>query len=90
MKRLPDAIFVVDPKRENLRTGSHTATEFRLIGICDTNCDPEEPDYVIPVNDDAIHAVKLIVSKMAAHAVIEVKQGEAEEAAYEEASRDRP
>ena len=56
-----------------------------LIGICDTNCDPEELDYVIPGNDDAIRAVKLIVSKMA-DAVIEAKQGEAEEAAYEEAA----
>ena len=50
-----------------------------LIGIADTNCDPEELDYVIPGNDDAIRAVKLIVSKMA-DAVIEAKQGEAEEA----------
>ena len=49
-----------------------------LIGICDTNCDPEELDYVIPGNDDAIRAVKLIVSKMA-DAVVEANQGEAEE-----------
>ena len=55
-----------------------------LIGICDTNCDPEELDYVIPGNDDAIRAVKLIVSKMA-DAVIEAKQGEtAEDSVYEE------
>ena len=54
-----------------------------LIGICDTNCDPEELDYVIPGNDDAIRAVKLIVSKMA-DAVIEANQGAAEEY-YEEA-----
>ena len=53
-----------------------------LIGICDTNCDPEELDYIIPGNDDAIRAVKLIVSKMA-DAVIEAKQGQAEDAAYE-------
>ena len=59
MKRIPDAIFVVDPKKER-------------------NCDPEELDYVIPGNDDAIRAVKLIVSKMA-DAVIEANQGEAEE-----------
>ena len=57
-----------------------------LIGICDTNCDPEELDYVIPGNDDAIRAVKLIVSKMA-DAVIEARQGEAEDAA-EEASEE--
>ena len=61
MKRLPDAIFVVDPKKER-------------IGIADTNCDPEELDYVIPGNDDAIRAVKLIVSKMA-DAVVEANQG---------------
>ena len=54
-----------------------------MIGICDTNCDPEELDYVIPGNDDAIRAVKLIVSKMA-DAVIEANQGAAEEAYYEE------
>ena len=53
-----------------------------LIGIADTNCDPEELDYVIPGNDDAIRAVKLIVSRMA-DAVIEAKQGEAEAAAAE-------
>lgn len=54
-----------------------------LIGICDTNCDPEELDYVIPGNDDAIRAVKLIVSKMA-DAVVEARQGEAEEVMDEE------
>ena len=60
-----------------------------LIGICDTNCDPEELDYVIPGNDDAIRAVKLIVSKMA-DAVIEANQGttEAEEAEVEEATEE--
>ena len=85
MKRLQDAIFVVDPKKERICVqGAHTLG-IPLIGICDTNCDPEELDYVIPGNDDAIRAVKLIVSKMA-DAVIEAKQGEAEEAAYEEAA----
>ena len=58
-----------------------------LIGICDTNCDPEELDYVIPGNDDAIRAVKLIVSKMA-DAVIEAKQGAEEEVTAEEASEE--
>ena len=68
MKRLPDAIFIV--------------LGIPLIGICDTNCDPEELDYVIPGNDDAIRAVKLIVSKMA-DAVIEANQGATDEEYYE-------
>ena len=85
MKRLPDAIFVVDPKKERICVQAAHRLGIPLIGICDTNCDPEELDYVIPGNDDAIRAVKLIVSKMA-DAVIEAKQGEAEEAAYEEAA----
>ena len=85
MKRLPDAIFVVDPKKERICVQEAHTLGIPLIGICDTNCDPEELDYVIPGNDDAIRAVKLIVSKMA-DAVIEAKQGEAEEAAYEEAT----
>ena len=85
MKRLPDAIFVVDPKKERICVQEAQTLRIPQIGICDTNCDPEELDYVIPGNDDAIRAVKLIVSKMA-DAVIEAKQGEAEEAAYEEAA----
>ena len=73
-----------EKRRESCVQEAHTLG-IPLIGICDTNCDPEELDYVIPGNDDAIRAVKLIVSKMA-DAVIEAKQGEAEEAAYEEAA----
>jgi len=86
MKRLPDAIFVVDPKKERICVQEAHTLGITLIGICDTNCDPEELDYVIPGNDDAIRAVKLIVSKMA-DAVIEAKQGAEEvvEEAYEEA-----
>ena len=79
-----DAIFVVDPKKERICVQEAHALGIPLIGICDTNCDPEELDYVIPGNDDAIRAVKLIVSKMA-DAVIEARQGEtAEDAVYEE------
>ena len=77
MKRLPDAIFVVDPKKERICVQEAHTLGIPLIGICDTNCDPEELDYVIPGNDDAIRAVKLIVSKMA-DAVIEAKQGTAD------------
>ena len=76
MTRVPDAIFVVDPKKERICVQEAHALGITLIGIGDTNCDPEELDYIIPGNDDAIRAVKLIVSKMA-DAVIEAKQGEA-------------
>ena len=75
MKSLPEAIFVVDPKKERICVQEAHALNIPLIGIADTNCDPEELDYVIPGNDDAIRAVKLIVSKMA-DAVIEANQGE--------------
>lgn len=74
MKKLPDAIFVVDPKKERICVQEAHILGIPLIGIADTNCDPEELDYVIPGNDDAIRAVKLIVSKMA-DAVIEANQG---------------
>ena len=80
MKTLPDAIFVVDPKKERICVQEAHILGIPLIGIADTNCDPEELDYVIPGNDDAIRAVKLIVSKMA-DAVIEAKQGTEEVAA---------
>ncbi len=75
MKSLPDAIFIIDPKKERICVQEAHALNIPLIGIADTNCDPEELDYVIPGNDDAIRAVKLIVSKMA-DAVIEANQGE--------------
>ncbi|MCC8060965.1 MAG: 30S ribosomal protein S2 [Clostridiales bacterium] len=78
MKRIPDAIFIVDPKKERICVQEAQALGVTLIGIADTNCDPEELDYVIPGNDDAIRAVKLIVSKMA-DAVIEANQGAAGE-----------
>ena len=85
MKKLPDAIFIVDPKKERICVQEAHTLGIPLIGICDTNCDPEELDYVIPGNDDAIRAVKLIVSKMA-DAVIEANQGAAEDEYYEEAA----
>jgi small subunit ribosomal protein S2 len=83
MKKIPDAIFVVDPKKERICIQEAQALGITLIGIADTNCDPDELDYVIPGNDDAIRAVKLIVSKMA-DAVIEANQG-AEALSAEEA-----
>lgn len=83
MKRIPDVIFIVDPKKERICVQEAHTLGIPLIGIADTNCDPEELDYVIPGNDDAIRAVKLIVAKMA-DAVIEANQGE--EAPVEEAA----
>ena len=74
MKRIPDAIFVVDPKKERICIQEAESLGITLIGIADTNCDPEELDFIIPGNDDAIRAVKLIVGKMA-DAVIEANQG---------------
>ena len=92
MKEIPDMIFVVDPKKERICIQEAHSLGIKLvplIGIADTNCDPEELDYVIPGNDDAIRAVKLIVSKMA-DAVIEAQQGadatDAEEVADEDAA----
>ena len=83
MKKIPDAIFIVDPKKERICVQEAHTLGIPLIGICDTNCDPEELDYVIPGNDDAIRAVKLIVSKMA-DAVIEANQGMTGEEEYPE------
>ena len=82
MEQIPDAIFVVDPKKERICVQEAHTLGIPLIGIADTNCDPEELDYVIPGNDDAIRAVKLIVAKMA-DAVIEANQGEQLEIAEE-------
>lgn len=75
MEHIPDAIFVIDPKKEKICVKEAQALGITLIGICDTNCDPDELDYIIPGNDDAIRAVKLLAGKMA-DAVIEARQGE--------------
>ena len=75
MKGLPGAMFVVDPKKEKIAIKEAKILGIPVIGIADTNCDPDELDYLIPGNDDAIRAVKLIVAKMA-DAVIEANQGE--------------
>ncbi len=86
MKRIPDAIFIVDPKKERICVQEARALGITLIGIGDTNCDPEELDFIIPGNDDAIRAVKLLTGKMA-DAVIEAKQGaESDKAADNEAA----
>ena len=77
MRRLPDAVFVVDPKKEHIAIQEAQTLGLTIFGIADSNCDPDELDFIIPGNDDAIRAVKLIVSKMA-DAVIEANQGETE------------
>lgn len=85
MKGLPDAIFIVDPKKEKIAIQEARNLGIPIVGIVDTNCDPEEIDFPIPGNDDAIRAVKLISGTMA-NAVIEGKQGEQMEEASEEAT----
>jgi small subunit ribosomal protein S2 len=75
MPKLPSAIFVVDPKKERIAIREARTLGIPVVAIVDTNCDPDEVDFVIPGNDDAIRAVKLIAGKMA-DAVIEARQGE--------------
>ena len=88
MKKLPGALFVVDPRKERNAINEARKLHIPIVAIVDTNCDPDEIDYVIPGNDDAIRAIKLISSIMA-NAVLEGKQGEqTAEAASEEAAAD--
>lgn len=75
IEKLPDAIYVVDPRKERIAVAEARKLGLPVIAIVDTNCDPDEIDYVIPGNDDAIRAVRLITSKMA-DAVLEGRQGE--------------
>ena len=80
MKNLPGALFIVDPRKERIAVAEARALGIPIVAIVDTNCDPDEIDYVIPGNDDAIRAVKLIAGKMA-DAVLEGHQGEQTEEA---------
>ena len=75
MKKLPGALFVVDPRKEHIAVAEARTLHIPIVAIIDTNCDPDEVDYPIPGNDDAIRAVKLITAKMA-DAVLEGRQGE--------------
>ncbi len=75
MEGMPGAIFVVDPKKEKIAVKEARILGIPVVGMVDTNCDPDDLDYIIPANDDAIRAVKLITSAMA-DAIIEAKQGE--------------
>jgi small subunit ribosomal protein S2 len=75
MRRLPDALFIIDPRKERIAVAEARKLGIPIVGIVDTNCDPDEIDYVIPGNDDAIRAVKLLTAKMA-DAIVESRQGE--------------
>lgn len=83
LKRLPGAMFVVDPRKEKIAIAEAKRLNIPVVAIVDTNCDPDEVDYVIPGNDDAIRAVKLIAGAMA-DAVLEGRQGNEAEVADEE------
>ncbi len=83
MKKLPGALFVVDPKKERIAIAEAKKLNIPVVAIVDTNCDPEEVDYAIPGNDDAIRAVKLIASVMS-NAILEGRQGEQMAKAEEE------
>lgn len=85
MKNIPDALFIIDPRKERIAVAEAHKLNIPIVGIVDTNCDPDEIDYVIPANDDAIRAVKLLTGKMA-DAILEAKQGEVVEEAGEENS----
>jgi len=90
MNRLPGALFVVDPRKERIAVAEARKLNIPIVAIIDTNCDPDEIDYPIPGNDDAIRAVKLLTGRMA-DAVIEGRQGQsegAEEAEAAEAAQD--
>lgn len=76
MTKLPGALFIVDPRKERIAVAEAKKLGIPIVGIVDTNCDPDEIDYVIPANDDAIRAVKLLTARMA-DAVIEGRQGDA-------------
>jgi small subunit ribosomal protein S2 len=75
MRSLPDALFIIDPRKERIAVAEARKLGIPIVGIVDTNCDPDEIDYVIPANDDAIRAVKLLTAKIA-DAIIEANQGE--------------
>lgn len=87
MKGMPGAVFIVDPKKERIAIKEARILGIPVVGIVDTNCDPDEVDYVIPANDDAIRAVKLIAGSMA-DAIIEAKQGESMAEASEPTASD--
>ena len=87
MNRLPGALFVVDPRKERIAVAEARKLRIPIVAIVDTNCDPDEIDYVIPGNDDAIRAVRLLTGRMA-DAVLEGHQGQDEQDSEAEAAKD--
>lgn len=87
MKKLPSALFVVDPRKEKIAVAEARKLGIPIVAIVDTNCDPDEIDYMIPGNDDAIRAVRLLSATMA-DALIEGRQGSAEAAPEEAAEKE--
>ncbi|MBR7038018.1 MAG: 30S ribosomal protein S2, partial [Oscillospiraceae bacterium] len=85
MKKLPGALFIVDPRKEKIAVAEAKKLGIPIVAIVDTNCDPDDVDHVIPGNDDAIRAVKLIAGTIA-NAIIEGRQGADEQAAAEAAA----
>ena len=83
MKGFADVMDVVDQRKERIAVAEAIKLNSPIVGIVDTNCDPDEIDYIIPANDDAIRAVRLLTSKMA-DALLEARQGEDEVVAEEE------
>ncbi len=95
MENLPSAVFVIDPKKEHIAVAEAKKLSIPIVGIVDTNCDPDQIDYVIPGNDDAIRAIKLLAAKMA-NAILEGKDTltkviaeDAEKAAAEQAAQEK-
>ncbi|MCD7891113.1 MAG: 30S ribosomal protein S2 [Ruminococcus sp.] len=84
MKKLPSALFIIDPRKEKIAVAEAKKLNIPIVAIVDTNCDPDEVDYVIPGNDDAIRAVKLIAGTIA-NAIIEGRQGDDKGEAVQEA-----
>src|SRR5690606_37568876 len=80
MEKLPDAVFIIDPRKERIAVAEARKLGIPIISIVDTNCDPDEVDYLIPGNDDAIRAVRLFTSKIA-DAILEGRQGEQQNSA---------
>ncbi|GAA0495782.1 30S ribosomal protein S2 [Salinibacillus aidingensis] len=90
MEGIPDVLFVIDPRKERIAIAEAHKLNIPIVAMVDTNCDPDEVDYVIPANDDAIRAVKLLTGKMA-DAILEARQGEtSEEVAEEEEEEAQP
>lgn len=87
MNKIPDALFIIDPRKERIAVAEAHKLNIPIVGIVDTNCDPDEIDYVIPANDDAIRAVKLLTGKMA-DAILEGQQGVSNEDVAEEQNID--